>query len=152
MKKVYLFLLVFLCLVLIGCETKIKEAGSIGTFYSIATENNFVVSDNMNNYTDVNYINSSMIAIMDDISIEMINYSSVDDAINVQEYQISGFEKYKGSGAIIKKDKGQNYYKYIMISNGYYMVSSRIDNNLIFCRTLLKNSDTVENILNLMGY
>jgi len=58
----------------------------------------------------------------------------------------------KSTNSVIKKLSGNNYYKFTMITNGYYLVSSRIDNTLIFTKTLLKNKDTVDNILDAMGY
>ena len=39
-----------------------------------------------------------------------------------------------------------------MVSNGYYVVSSRIDNTLVFCKTMLKNKEKVEAILDSMNY
>jgi hypothetical protein len=58
----------------------------------------------------------------------------------------------KSTGAIIKKDSGKNYYKYTMISNGYYLVTSRVDNTLIFTKTLLKNKDLVDSVLEEIKY
>ena len=40
----------------------------------------------------------------------------------------------------------------ILISNGYYMISSRVENTLIFCKTNLDNKATVENVLGKLGY
>ena len=65
---------------------------------------------------------------------------------------LDSFNLLKSTGASEKKDKGDNYYKYFLISNNYYMVSSRVDNTLIFCKTLLTNKEEVDKVLDELGY
>lgn len=151
MKKYLIFGLV-ICLLLTGCGNKTKEVKSVDDFSTIAKENNFVVSNNINSYDDSNYITEAMIATYDDISIEMVIYDTNDNANKVQSNQIDGFNLLKSTGASEKRDEGKNYYKYFLISNNYYMVSSRVDNTLIFCKTLMTNKDKVDKILNELGY
>ena len=154
MKKIkYLFVGV-ICLLLVGCgaSNESKNVGSLSDFESIASNNNFVIEDNMSNYIDVNYITEAKIATLDDVIVEMIVYTDSDSAIKVQDAQIDSFRKIKNTGVTEHKDEGKNYYKFWMVSNGYYVVSSRVDNTLIFCKTMLKNKEKVEAILDSMNY
>ena len=153
MKKIKIIVLLLLCIIITGCGSKEKkEAGTLSNFESIALSQGFAVNDNMGIYKDANYIIGSMIATKDDITIEMVIYDTNDNAINALDSHIKTFNSYKSATATTKKDKGENYYHYEYISNGYYLVSSRIDNTLIFSKTLLTNKAVVENILNSMNY
>jgi len=106
----------------------------------------------MKAYQNVDYIVGSKIAKYDDIEIELVKYTDSDYAKKVQDSQIESFNLLKSTGASEKKNKGSNYYKYVLISNGYYMISSRIDNTLIFCKTSLGNKGAVEKLFNELGY
>ena len=154
MKKIkYLFVGV-ICLLLVGCgaSDESKNVGSLSDFESIASNNNFVIEDNMSNYIDVNYITEAKIATLDDVIVEMIVYTDIDSTKKVQDGQIDSFRKIKNTGVTEHKDEGKNYYKFWMVSNGYYVVSSRVDNTLIFCKTMLKNKEKIEAILDSMNY
>ena len=136
-----------------GCGKKeSKEVGTLSNFESIAINNGFTVNDNMNTYQNINYIIGSMLASKDDITVEMVIYDTSDNAVKAQDSQINTFNNYKSAGSTTKKDKGENYYKYVFVSNGYYMVSSRIDNTLIFSKVLLANKQVIENILDSINY
>ena len=152
MKKIYLFILVITCLVITGCNNKAKEAITVDDFVNKGNNLGFIVEDNMNSYMDANYINEAKKATLDNVVIEMIIYDNDDNASKVQEEQIKNFLNIKNAGASINKDKGSNFYKYSMISNGYYVVTSRIDNTLIFSKTLLENKDKVIEYLDSLGY
>ena len=151
MKKIKILLVVFGLLLLTGCSNKVKEVGTIDNFKDTTSEKELVATDNMANYA-VDYIKGAMVATSDDLSIEMVVYDNSDNATKIQESHISSFMNMKSTGAIIKKDKGKNYYKFTMVSNGYYLVTSRIDNTLIFTKTLLKNKDVVDSVLEEMKY
>ncbi len=152
MKKLSLLLVIFV-FVLTACGSeKTKESNNLENFMSVAGGYGYAVSDNLNGYKNVNYITGASMATFGDTELEMIIYDSEENAITVQNSQIDNFLKLKSTGESIHKDKGDNYYKYVMISNGYYMVSSRIDNTLIFTKTPLENKESVENVLNAMGY
>ena len=155
MKNIKYLLLVIFCFILIGCTTtsnESKEVGSTSNFETVATNNSFTVDNNISSYDDIDYITEAMKATLDDIVIEMVVYTDNDNADKVQEGQIKSFRSIKATADTENKEKGENYYKFWMVSNGYYMVSSRIDNTLIFSKTLLKNKDKVEAILNEMKY
>ena len=93
-----------------------------------------------------------MTATLDNITMEMVIYDTDENAIKAQDSQIATFNNMKGSGAVISKDKGENYYNYNMITNGYYTISTRIDNTLIFTRVPVDYKEQIDNVLNELGY
>ena len=153
-KKNLLLLLLLICAFVTGCGNKTKEVTTIDSFNDSATRNGFTVKDNLDKYKSDNYIvNASLATYNDDIKIEMIVYDSEESAIKVQDEQLKQFNLSKNTGAGgEKKDKGKNYYKYFLVSNNFYMLSTRVDNTLVFCKTLLSNKEKVESILNDIGY
>ena len=151
MKKLGIVMIMMLIFVT-GCGNKTLEATDITKFESISKNQNFTVTDNLTTYNDAEYITGAMMAVYNDITVEMITYDTAENASKVQDKHIESFNLLKSSGASEKKDKGENYYKYILISNGYYMISSRIDNTLIFCKTALENKGTVEKLFKELGY
>ena len=149
MKKLSICLLIIFSLFITGCGNKTKVAISLEEFSQKASNMHFVVT--FEDY-NVDYINEARTASMDGIEIQMINYKEAKHAIQVQEEQIESFNLLKTTGAWEKKDSGKNYYRYETVSNGYYMINTRVDNTLIYCKTLLKNKDTVQNLFNELGY
>ena len=154
MKKISIILFILtLCLFLTGCNDKTKETKSLETFDTISTNNGFTTYSTLANYSKETYIIDAIKATKDNnIEIEMINYDTEESAKKVQDKQIDGFMGLKSANAVINKDKGKNYYKYTMISNRYYMITSRIDNTLVFSKTKVENKDTVDKIFNELGY
>ena len=153
MKRFSILFLLFIFIFITGCGKKeSKEVGTLSIFENVCINDGFTVNDNMSAYQNVSYVIGSMVGNKNDITVEMVIYDTADSAIKTQEGHIKTFNNYKSSGATTRKDKGENYYRYTFISNGYYMVSSRIGNTLIFSKTLLDNKETVENILNNMNY
>lgn len=155
MKKISLFLLIISCLIFTGCgnNVKTKEIKSIENFNQVALNNGFIVNDNKENYAEYDYIIKASIATFgSDITIEMIEYDNVESTNKVQQSQINNFALLKSTGAKEKNIKGDNYHKHYLISNNHYMVSTRVENTLIFCKTLLINKDKVDTILDELGY
>lgn len=152
MKKIYLITLLILSIFITGCSKESKEVITTDSFNTLAESNNFTYEDNSSSYSKYSYILNASIAKYNDISIEFITYDTEENAKKVQDSQIKSFNTLKSTGAAETKNKGKNYYKYILISNNYYMISSRINNTLIFCKTPLTNKDNVEKLINSIGY
>ena len=75
---------------------------------------------------------------LNDIEIEMIVYSDSKSADTVLESHIESFNLLKSTAAHEKDIKGDNYHKYFLVSNRMYMISSRVENTLIFCKGKIK--------------
>lgn len=155
MKKISLYILCLVCLVLAGCgSSKTKEVGSLDKFQSACVNNGFSYQDKLSEYQEKNitYITGAILGSLDNTEIEMVVYDTPESADKTQKQHIASFMNIKSTGATAHKEKGKNYYKFTMVSNGYYMVSSRIDNTLVFSKTLLANKEKIENILNEINY
>lgn len=155
MKKMFICLLFVLCLFITGCgSNEEKVVATFNDFTTVLNENNFTVSDNTEEYTKkVDYILGARLAFFDEnLQLEMIEYKDLETAKKVQDGQIKNFALRKSSGAFEDVDKGKNYYMYTLISNDRYMISLRVENTLIFSQTLLANKETVEKVLNELGY
>ena len=136
-----------------GCaEKEEKTVKTLDDFQVACTNNGFTVTDNMNSYQNVDYITGSMLATLDNFTLEMVTYDKDESATKAQNKHIEAFKAMKGSGAAINKHKGKNYYRYDMVSNGYYMVSVRVDNTLIFSKSQVEARDKIESILNELNY
>lgn len=153
MKKLFCILIMVLCLLITGCgNDKTRTVKTLDDFGNSATNEGFSVKDNMISYVNVDYILESRVATYDDIEIEMIKYSNSDYAMQVQEQQIESFNLLKSTGAFVEKEKGSNYYEYVLVSNNRYMVSTRIDDTLIFSKVMLTDREIVEKIIDSLGY
>lgn len=153
MKNLGIYLLIMMCFIMTGCgEPKTKEVITMDEFTTIATNNNFTVSDNNGEYEKVSYISDSKIAVLDDIEVEMITYTTNDYAEQVIEGHIENFNLLKNTGAHEKNTDGENYHRYFLVSNNKYMISSRVENTLIFCKTDLDNKETVDKLFEELGY
>ena len=152
MKKKILLLGIFMIFLLTGCGGGTREVKSVSDFETVSKNNGFTVVNNKDSYGEVSYIKEAVKATTSDIVIEMIVYDNADDAEKVLEEHIKSFNLLKSTGATEKRQTGDNYHKYFLISNNYYMVSSRIDNTLIFCKTLVTNKESVDKVLDELGY
>ena len=153
MKCFKFCLLIIICLVITGCSSnETRSAISLKDFNNTAEFNAFTVENNMKAYASVDYILEASLATYDDITIEMIVYIDSEHASLVQEQHIESFNLVKSTGAHEIRDEGQNYYRYGLISNGYFMISVQVDNTVIFCKTFLDNKEMIDNIYNKLGY
>lgn len=151
MKKLNICLLVIVCLFMVGCTSnKTKETTTLENFSTELSNNNFQVV--LKDYSNIDYIVESRVGTYNDIEIEMIKYTDSSYADKVHGEHIESFNLLKSTGAAEVKDKGKNYYKYSLVSNGYYMISSRVDDTLIFCKTSINNKDLVDSIYTNLGY
>ena len=152
MKRISLLFLLLICLFITGCNNVEHEVKSLDDFMAVCENNYFTVTDKTSSYCSSDYIDSALLAKLDTIDIEMIIYSDVNTAIKVQENQFKNSTTLKNASTNITKDKGKNYYKFTVITNGYYTISSRIDNTIIFTNTTIDKKDIVDNIFDELGY
>ena len=153
MKKLSICFLMIMCLFMTGCgDEKVYEAATLDEFSTVATNNNFVVSSNMNDYVTVDYIIDAKKAVLNDIEIEMIEYSDSETAEKVLEGHVESFNLLKSTGAHEENNKGSNYHRYVLVSNNRYMITLRVDNMLIFSKTLITNQETINKFFEELGY
>lgn len=153
MKKLFICFLLVICFLTTGCgEEKSKVAISADEFNNICTDNGFTVNENTVTYQSYDYITDARLATLDNIQIEMIQYTDIESAEKVLETHIESFNLLKSSGAAEKNYKGDNYHKYFLVSNNRYMISVRVDDTLIFCKTMLTNKEKVDKVFEELGY
>lgn len=154
MKKKIILSLLIITILLTGCTSnKTKTKIDNIKFTNTAISQGYTVTDNTQKYQDTTYITSSTLAkISDEHEIEMVIYDSEETASKAQEQHINSFNLLKSSGSTINKESGKNYYHYEMISNNYYMISTRIDNTLIFSKVKLSDKDKVISVINNLDY
>lgn len=152
-KNLGALLLVIICLFITGCGTnKTKEVATLDEFDNIASNKNFIVSDNMGLYSGVDYILESRKAVYEDIEIEMVKYSDSDYAKKALDNHIESFNLLRSTGAYEAEDKGKNYKSYELISNGRYMFSIRVEDTLIFGKVMLEDKEIAQEIIDELGY
>ena len=152
MKKYSLFILIFFCLIVTGCTSKeTKETKTLNDFEEICNNNEFTVNDNMLNYTD-SEIKGAKIAKIDNEYIEMVIYDTAESAKKVQDKHIDSFMKIRNTMVTVDKKEGKNFYEFKMVSNGYYWVSTRIDNTLIFTKAPIDYKEKMDTIITGLGY
>ena len=157
MKKILLFICILFLLVGCGKEKATKVSKEISDFERACRDSGYTASNNMGAYTSDKYITNASICRIDEndgikYDMEMVVYDNESSAIKVQDNQIEQIKMLKSINGTQSDDEGENYRKYTMISNGYYMVSSRIDNTLIFTKIFLDEKDNVDVIFNILGY
>ena len=152
MKRIGILFILLCCFVITGCSNKVKEIKTLNDFDSVCTSLGFEANDNLQNYQTDSYIVGSRIVNLDEYKVEMIIYDNEDNASKVQEEQIDTFLKVRNTLVTVVKDKGKNYYEFKMVTNGYYMVSTRIENTLIFAQLPVDYKDKVDSIMDKLGY
>ena len=148
MKKI---LLIILVLFMTGCGS-VKTATNVNNFENVALSKGFSTYKGSSEYDNVSYITEFSKVTLDDVVIEMVVYSDSEYADKVQQAHIEEFNLRKSTGAQIIKNKGNNYYHYSLVSNNRYMLSTRVDNTLIFCRVMLEDKNLVDSIIEELGY
>ena len=153
MKRISLICLVVICLLLVGCGSKeVKEVKNLDNFQTLMLNADFSVNNNINNYQEYDYITGSYLAVKDGYTIEMVTYDNEDSAKKAYNNLTKKFKEMKASGATADTSKGANFQTYKMISNNYYMVTSRVDNTMMFTKAPLEYKDEIDKLYTDMGY
>ena len=150
MKKIVLGIIVLF--LVCGCGNKEKVAKETSDFETVCSNNKYVSKDIMEEYRSKDYITKAVKCTINEGELEMIVYDTDETAKKIQDKQIEIFNNLRSTGNIIKKETGKNYYKYTMVSNGYYMVSSRIDNTVIFTKITLDEKENIDELLSDIEY
>lgn len=153
MRKLGICFLIVMFLVVTGCSSnESKTVTNLDNFASVTSSSDFSVIDTSSEYSEASYVVGVREAKLDGIKIEMFEYTDTESAELVHEEHIENFNLLKATGAFEVDEPGKNYHKYELVSNGYFMISTQVENTVIFCKTLLENKETVEEIFTELGY
>ena len=153
MRKIGIYFILMMFLFITGCKSsESKIVTSLDNFESVLTNENFTVTDKSDKYSEISYITGTKQAISGHLIIEMFEYTDVETAQKVHSEHIKNFNLLKSTGAHEINNQGQNFYKYALVSNGYYMISVQVDNTVIFCKAFLDNKTTIDGIFDKLGY
>ena len=155
-KTLKVLLIIAVCLASLfsfsGCGKK-KDAISADDFYSKMEKKNFVIKDSKSEYSSHNEIVRSYVAAPSDLSyqIEFLELDSDSSAKNMfasnqRIFQDTSNSKIESNVSIA------NYSKYTIEAGGKYKVISRIDNTLVYVDADIKYKDSVNSLLDELGY
>lgn len=151
MKKI--FLLLVLVLFMTGCSSNVtKSAKNVNDLETLALSKGFTVDEENKDYDGVSYIREYSRVIHGESKVEMIVYDDSEKASKVQESHIESFDLLKSTGAQAKKESGKNFLHYSLVSNNRYMLTTRIDGTLIFCKVMVEDKELIESLIAELGY
>ncbi len=134
--------------------TKEKTPMTASSFKNSMEQKGYIVSDANSQISEYDYIKQVYVAVDSDYSykIEFYELSDENYAMNFYNTNKSIFESSKGNASAETSAGLKNYSKYTLSSNGKYMVVSRIDNTVVYLNVDDSYKDTVNNLLNELGY
>ena len=136
---------------LTGCEN--KDVISKDDFISEAKKNDLITVDVTSQYSSYEYIKSATIAKnSNEWQIEFYVLDDADNAKSMFNTNKNIFENSKdNNSAELSKNMG-NYSIYELISDGYFMYISRVENTLLYVKVKTTYKDTVKAIIKELGY
>lgn len=141
-----------------GCGSMNKTAINTDTFISTADSKEYEVVDILEQYNEIEAIKNATVAFKSEdgenilYQIEFYELDAADSAMLMFNENKDLFES-KTSTAVMETTVNLgNFSKYSVISNGKYMVVSRIDNTLVFVDVDKEYKDTINEFLEAIGY
>lgn len=153
---VSIFIVVIVAAVIIAAFSLIKpkEAITADEFVQYMEENGLVISDVLDQFGEVDYINNAYIAIARDYSYQIEFYELQDDEYAEAFYENNAEKIYKTrtDNSTQYKVSGPNYDKLSLTKTGKYKVVSRIGNTAIYIDVDEAYKDTVKDLLDGINY
>lgn len=151
-------LILIMIFALTGCGSLNRTAINTDTFISTAESKEYEVIDILEEYKDIEAIEKATVALKSEdgenilYQIEFYELDAADSAMLMFNENKDLFES-KTSTAVMETTVNLgNFSKYSVISNGKYMVVSRIDNTIVFVDVDKEYKDTVNEFLEAIGY
>lgn len=151
MKKSFIKIItiLFISFVSWGCTT--KEVLTPNAFAAILKNNGFDIVNLTEQYKNNNDIKNVYIGKSNKgYQIEYFILKDEETASNLLNENAS--EITNSINTTQTKREGDNYLKYIFVSNEYYFVVSKVDNTLIYVEASLDNQEEINNLLEQMNY
>ena len=133
-KGLIVVLLVVALLTLTGCMT--KKALTTAEVKAIVEEQGFRVTDANDKYSDSDFTTDVIEIGNNNFYIQFITINNEENAkalFNSNKEKIDGFREGSYTNSSMS---GKNYETYELVSGGYYMYISRVDNTIIYVNIL----------------
>lgn len=143
------------CITLTSCSIgKRKDSITPDTFCSKMQDKSFTIVDSTEQFSSTDGVQNVYIAIAPNYTYQIEFYELSDDSQAEESYEknIQTFEKSKTNVSSNTEVKLANYAKYTLLSNGKYMVISRINNTFIYVNADSDYKDDIDDILSNFGY
>lgn len=140
--------------VIIVNSNKEKTPITASDFYTTMSQKGYSLRDANSQYSSYNYIKQVYLAISKDYSYQIEFYELLDDSYATIFYNTnkSNFESSKGNAVAETNVELKNYSKYTLLVNDKYMVISRIGNTVMYVNVDNDYKDTVNSLLDELGY
>lgn len=159
MKKTTLSILIAILLIIliifaINNLNKEKESLTTDSFISIMTNKSYSTVDALSQFSEYDYIKEVTLALNPDSSYQIEFYVLEDSSYASQFYNNnkSIFESRKDNMSVETNVNMSNYSKYTLTSAGKYHVVSRINNTVLYLSVDESYKNTINNLLEELGY
>lgn len=131
-----------------------KEPITASEFKAIMEGKDFKLIDGLAQFAEYDYIKEVYLALNqdDNYQLEFYELSDVENAMSFFNVNKEIFESKKSGTSSETTLNGKNYSKYVLSSDGEYMLLSRIDNTVIYVYEDLDLKDTINDLLDELGY
>lgn len=143
-------LLVAVMAVMTGCGDKTPL--TLDEFKTSAEEYGCEIKDITDQYASFDFVETATLAVMDNWQVEFYELASEEDAVRTFNTNKNDFENLKGSASTESSVAIGNHAKYTLNSNGKYMHIARIGNTFVFTSEDKDEKESIEGLLEKIGY
>ena len=136
-KKLSLIaVLVLFALTLTGCLN--KSVKTTDDFVKLAEEKEMKITNAIDQFGYVDFIEEANVATADGWQVEFYVLSDVAEAEGMYETNVAKFEAKKANSSTETSAEMGNYDSYGLTTGGFYMYVARVENTLIFYKSIDK--------------
>lgn len=131
-----------------------KDSITVSEFKSIMEEKEYELIDVSLQFAEYDFVEEAYLALdrENDYQIEFYELSDEKNAIAFYNNNKKSFEDSKSGSSVETNLNGKNYSRYVLSSGGDYMLLSRIDNTVIYVCEDVELKDTINDVLDELGY
>lgn len=160
MKKALIVLLIIAVIIILAVGGLFfylnieKEPITVDEFKSIMESKKYELIDVSAQFAEYDFVKEAYLALDKDADYQIEFYELSDEENTIAFYNNNkkSFENSKSGNSVETTLNGKNYSRYVLSSDGEYMLLSRIDNTMIYVCEDLELKDTIDNVLDELGY
>lgn len=151
MKKMCIKIISIIAIILCTSGCGNKTPINTNTFASVLGSKEYEIVDLSKQYSSNQNIKNVIIAKnVKNYQIEFYTLSDEETAMNLYNENYANFQSVNSSSQI--KKSGDNYSKYTLTTDNYYLVVSRVANTLIYIEAPILEKDFIDSILKELDY